>query len=444
MAARAAKPLCTVLPSATDKRPLKCFISRAATTDPKCVRRWDSGSNPNPIYQGRPSMSKHPLTKRLVRSLEITGDDYYIIDDPRNGGERGLSVKVSRTGLKTFMWRRSVNGKRMSRTIGEYPTISVVDARRAARELNYQRDTGRLNVLGHTLTFREFFENYYLSRALPHLSRSTRRNYMLSWGRVDGLHGKRLADIRTGDIAQIHADIGSVAPSMANTVRAFLSTVLNRAVEWGFIEKCPRMPRKFPENKRTKYLDRDELTRLLTTLNGYKQPYALLFQILLFTGARKQEACSMRWDEIDFEAHIWRHAQKGRRQVLTPLSDISVRALLEWRRTLSAHVRASQEAWVFPSQRSRTGHLVNPDKHWRTICRIAELEEITIHGLRHTLATWMAKSKSSPYAIKTQLGHQQLSTTEIYTHESVQDATEALNDTVKEMTSHTLKRLDAA
>ena len=75
--------------------------------------------------------------------------------------------------------------------------------------------------------------------------------------------------------------------------------------------------------------------------------------------------------------------------------------------------------WVFLSERSQTGHLVNPNKHWKEICRLAGIEGITIHGLRHTLATWMSHEGATPHSIQTQLGHTHASTTALYMHKNV-------------------------
>jgi len=80
---------------------------------------------------------------------------------------------------------------------------------------------------------------------------------------------------------------------------------------------------------------------------------------------------------------------------------------------------------------------------WRKICKLAGITGATIHTLRHTHATWMALGGASQQVIGKQLGHQQLSTTERYTHFSVLAVRDWVNDVTRRMRDRS-KRTAAA
>jgi len=71
-------------------------------------------------------MQRHYLTTRFLNSLKPTTRTTTVSDEPSRGGEPGLKVRVLPSGRKVFTWRRAQGTDRLMRTLGEFPSMSVV------------------------------------------------------------------------------------------------------------------------------------------------------------------------------------------------------------------------------------------------------------------------------------------------------------------------------
>ncbi|KTD65230.1 tyrosine-type recombinase/integrase, partial [Legionella spiritensis] len=121
------------------------------------------------------------------------------------------------------------------------------------------------------------------------------------------------------------------------------------------------------------------------------------FLLLLFTGMRKMEAASLRWDDIDLKSKTITLQDTKNHEVHTlPMSDF-VYGLMERRS------RYKTSEYIFPSE-SKTGYIYEPKK---AVYKVAELSGVpfTLHDLRRTFAT-IADSLDLPaYALKRLLNH---------------------------------------
>jgi integrase len=121
------------------------------------------------------------------------------------------------------------------------------------------------------------------------------------------------------------------------------------------------------------------------------------FLLLLFTGMRKTEAASLRWEDIDLKSKTLTLQDTKNREVHTlPMSDF-IYELLERRS------RQKPSEYIFPAD-SKTGYIYEPKK---AVLKVAELSAVpfTLHDLRRTFAT-IAESLDLPaYALKRLLNH---------------------------------------
>ena len=128
----------------------------------------------------------------------------------------------------------------------------------------------------------------------------------------------------------------------------------------------------------------------------------------LYTGARKSNVLSMRWEEINLERNEWRipMTKNGTSQVL-PLVDTAISLLKERRQTVTGD-------WVFPSDLNDTGHLVEPKGSWETVRKAADLGDLRMHDLRRSLGSWQARTGASLVVIGKTLNHQSPQSTQVY------------------------------
>ncbi len=381
-------------------------------------------------------MAKVYLTEKKIKKVPITAQLQLISDDPKSGGEIGLHIEILPSGRRVFFWRRAKGRKQRRIAIGEFPSISLVRARELARELNVKLAKQELGKEDTTISLKNFWEIHYKPKALVKLAPTTQRNYGIAWEKLRPLHHLNLQEISRKAVAQLFSDIGETCPPMANTVRAVLSAILNRAIEWGYLDSCPALPKRFQEKKRERYLTKEEIDRMIAVLNRYDPLYGLYFMTCLYTGSRKMEVCRMRWDQIDLDAGCWIRVQKGDRLAPTSLCEDLIELLRNWKARQDNDPDSAGTAWVFQSPTRKNHHIVEPTKRWKEICKLAGIRGATIHTLRHTLGTWLAQDGGgTQLKIARQLGHSQISTTERYVHLSGKDTKPLVDSVTKKMTN---------
>jgi integrase len=131
------------------------------------------------------------------------------------------------------------------------------------------------------------------------------------------------------------------------------------------------------------------------------------FEISLYTGARKSNVLAMRWEDVDLDLAIWRIPMtKNKESHLVPLTGPAVEILR--RRSESG-----KTGWVFPG-RMKDCHLVEPKRVWYKLIKDAGVEDLRVHDLRRTLASYMAITNHSLPIIARALGHKSTQSTQIY------------------------------
>ena len=104
------------------------------------------------------------------------------------------------------------------------------------------------------------------------------------------------------------------------------------AWEWRFDNPAKGI-QTYPEEKRDRWLDEDELKRFWEALERYpEKTIAFIFKLLLLTGARKGEALNATWDQFDLENGVWTkpsHLTKQKKKERLPLSSEAVEILCE-------------------------------------------------------------------------------------------------------------------
>jgi integrase len=132
----------------------------------------------------------------------------------------------------------------------------------------------------------------------------------------------------------------------------------------------------------------------------------------------------MRWQDLDLENGVWTVPatwSKNRRELAIPLTN-EVVAILKRREH-----GASQAGWVWPSDASRSGHVVNPEKPWRRYLAAANISEHTsLHDVRRTLGSNLAKSGVATALISKVLGHISPQSAKAYVHLDVEPAKAAI------------------
>jgi integrase len=195
---------------------------------------------------------------------------------------------------------------------------------------------------------------------------------------------------------------------------------------------------------RERFLTKDEAIALLSAISRLESAgniadaFADALRLLLLTGARKTEILGLRWSEVDFDRKVLtlppQRTKAGgktgtrRIQLSPPALDI-----LDKRRTAfgadvgrSTQKHSAASNFVFPATRGQ-GHAVGVRKVFERVCKEAMLEDLRIHDLRHSFASFAIADGASLFLVGKLLGHASSRTTERYAHLSGDPRQEAVN-----------------
>jgi len=370
------------------------------------------------------------LTKRVIDSAPQPQEGQIFL---RDSELPGFGVRLTH-GSTSFILERRIHGQVRRLTIGPYGPLALEEARKRAEELIGQIAKGQdpaQDILDrkHEPTFGDLVERYKKEH-IPRKKSGMNDENMLS-AYLKGWNNRKLSSISRKDIVALHAQVGqNNGPYAANRLVALLRKMFNLAHLWGlWEEENPATGIEFfREEKRDRFIQPKELPGLMQSLK--QEPNVFIrsaFFVCLLTGQRKSEVLSMKWEDLDMEAGIWKIPEtKPGRPHFVPLPG----AVLDLLNNLP-HV--SENPYVFAGQRNN--HLVNITKGWNRIRTRAGLRDVRIHDIRRTLGSWLAGSGASLPLIGKVLNHSQPSTTAIYARLALEPVRLALEANAEKMLS---------
>ena len=246
------------------------------------------------------------------------------------------------------------------------------------------------------------------------------------------------SSITKHEVRAYHAELAiRISKTTANHALELLGPVYNFGIDQDLIEVNPvRRLKKFKIQSRERFLERDELVRLKAAIETLRYEVTQDFiWMCLFTGIRRSNVASMRWDDISMERGVWKiPLTKNGRSQNQPLTSQAMEILVKRRKN------ADDSPWVFPSFRSKTGHLTKPENAWEMVRLRAGIEDLRLHDLRRTLASWEALTGANLSTIAATLNHQDFKSTMIYARlnvdtvrDAMQTATEAMGFSSSEL-----------
>ena len=209
-----------------------------------------------------------------------------------------------------------------------------------------------------------------------------------------------------------------------------LKASFNKAIEWNYIPINPFIKVKFPKLSKSfpAFISEDELLIILT--NTQYQYLKDIFTIGFFTGLRLGELINMKWNWVDlFQNQITvkcsnNFQTKSKKERNVPMSE-KVKAILINRFNLAVHQPGEV---VFYRIKGRKLHQETISKQFKQAVRKSNLnEKIHFHTLRHSFASLLVQRGVSLYVVKELLGHEDIATTQIYSHLQQQNLKDAVN-----------------
>ena len=387
------------------------------------------------------------LTKTEVDKLK-PAEKLYIAFDP---GLIGFGAAVYPSGQKSFVFQfRTPEGKQRRLTIGKYSEALTLEQARAIaldhahRVRNGDDPLAEKQDRRQAWTVAKLVENYLASPTFAGKAESTQ---YVDRGRIKRhvlpLLGSKVADkVSADDIRRMQRDIaggktaGKVATGKLRGVSATRGgsgaadkavLILRAAYQWAISEK------HLAENPcvDVKVAPPGQRGIILEDSNGYRRMFETLDQLentrqiqsaaadairfIALTGCRKGEAANMLWQYVDATngrvvipatRHKTGHKTGKPRVLQLPAAAMAI---------IARQPQGAPNDFVFrPAKGAGCIALSRP---WMRLHQAAGLPAgLSLHGLRHSLASSLAVSGASNAELMTLLGHRQISTTLRYTH----------------------------
>ncbi|MBO7240260.1 MAG: site-specific tyrosine recombinase XerD [Bacteroidaceae bacterium] len=244
---------------------------------------------------------------------------------------------------------------------------------------------------------------------------------LLFFDDVDRLLTVTLDDLR--DFLSAMADVGVNARSQARIISSLRSFYGFLKLD-GFIPedptellRSPKIGMRLPDVLTLQEID-DIINAIdLATVEGQRN--RAIIEVLYSCGLRVSELCSLRLSDLYLKEQFIRVTGKGGKQRLVPISSRAIAELEAYfvdRNRIP--IKRGYEDYVFISERLKKPlSRITVFYHIKElVARVGIKKAVSPHTFRHSFATHLLEGGANLRVIQVMLGHESISTTEIYTH----------------------------
>ena len=344
------------------------------------------------------------LTDSMITRLK-PGPKRRTLPDPEL---RGHYIRITPTGAKSYVAvARDPVGKQIWATIGGADLLTIDDARDKAREAIKRIKTGQSAFEpppAQPDSFKAVAENYLTRHVRAKGLRSESEITRILQNQVYPMWKERaFEDIRRGDVARLLDTVQDASgPSAADHVLAVVRGVMSwhesRSDE--YISPIARNMRRTDAKarKRARILDDDEIRTVWTVAEG-NGTFGALLRLALLTAQRRQKIASMKWGDVSVDG-VWsipaEDREKGSGGVLVlPEAAIEI---------IRAQKRIGDNVYVLAGRSD--GHFKGFSPCKRAFDKkVGDLPRWTLHDLRRTARSLMARAGVRPDIAERVMGH---------------------------------------
>ncbi|KGI60926.1 tyrosine-type recombinase/integrase [Prevotella sp. S7 MS 2] len=236
----------------------------------------------------------------------------------------------------------------------------------------------------------------------------------LSWERID-------SDVIRGWMESM-MDKGNNAVSINRRLSA-LRSFYRFALSHKLVEKDPAYNVKGPKKSKPlpRFLRDSEMDRLLDDSSVWEESFEsqrarCMIMMFYMTGVRLAELVNLENKDVDFVNRQIKVTGKRNKHRIIPFGDELCNVLLDYMKLRDATVECKSECLFLSSHGDKMTHPQVRNEVKKYLSMVCTLKKRTPHVLRHTFATSMLNHEAGLESVKKLLGHESLSTTEVYTH----------------------------
>lgn len=357
---------------------------------------------------------KVKINKTFVDKAEMpVGKDQVFY---RDSELKGFALRVTAAGTKSFVVEKNIGNKIRRITLGKYGALTAEQARKEAQKTIGQIATGidpiaeKQGMKINNMTLNEVFNDYKKAR------KSLKHNTLYNYERVlnvafAGWGNKSFLSITKDKVAKHHEKLGKESgEAYANLAMRLLRALFNFAagqyedaqgrslVIENPVKRLSQTRAWYRVERRQTFIKAHELAPWYAGVqrleNETLRDYLLL---IILTGLRRQEAATLRWDQVDLKAKTLTVLNtKNHESHTLPLSNY----LYE---LLSSRSQKRSNEYVFPGT-GAAGHIIEPRKQMANVTKFSGIH-FTVHDLRRTFITIAEGLDISAYALKRLMNH---------------------------------------
>jgi len=345
------------------------------------------------------------LTETKIKTLKPKKNSYRIAD-----GE-GLALEVRPNGCKYWRYRyRNNKNKGTMKTIGQYPYVSLKEAREKIR--NIKESLEKDDIVDENELKLENIARDWFAKTKEIWSESTfgYKDSILNKDILPFIGKNNIRNITQKNLIECLRRIENRnALDTVKKARTILRDIFNYAIAMGFIENnivynITHALKKHKEKNYSTFTDPKDVRILLRAIDNYHGSFivkcALKFFVLTFN--RPGPTRMLEWSEISFNDKMWycpASKMKMKREHLIPLSSQAIEILKE------VQCLTVNGKYVFPSLTSKNRPL--SDNTFTTALRRMgfDKKEIVAHGIRQTASTMLNEAGWPSLVIERQLAH---------------------------------------
>ena len=363
------------------------------------------------------------LTKRFVEATEIKEKAYCLFDELIPG----FCIRISPKGKRYYYFQYIKNKVRKRILLGQHGIITSEQAREEAiarlGDVKIGGDPHKIKIDKKLEPLiKDVSKRFMDEHAIVHCRATTQKGYhrYLNKHILPFFGNMKVSEVTRADISLFHNSLQKT-PYEGNRCLEVISKMFNLAETWGLrsdhTNPCYGV-KKFPMKARERYLTSEEAKKLGDTLDKVKQypeenlAAVYCIQLLLLTGCRLSEIRTLKWEYIDYENKLLR-LPDSKTGAKTVYAGSTVMDLLE--EIKSNQNRPQDNPYVIWGKHPNSC-LNNVQKAWRRFRKLAGLEGVRIHDLRHSFASFAVNNGTSLAMIGKLLGHTQVQTTARYAH----------------------------
>lgn len=398
-------------------------------------------------------MERFNFTKNTINKLpngvREHGDMYY------DSKVIGLSLRVTKNGVKSFRVRKRVNGKNIPKTLGRFPDMTIEQARIEAINALSQFSAGvdpnkesrDKKIKGITLLE---VMNDYVRHKKNLIKEKTIRDYQIIFDSyLSEWQNMELSSISRSMVEKKHRAIGKKSIYRANATMRLLRALFNFAIgEYedsngapiighNPVQKISHKKAWFREKVRRNVIEPNDLkTWIDAVLNlpyyhhkNTSETVRDYLLILLLTGLRPGEAINLTWNNIDFNNNLLNiEDTKNHEHHTLPLTGHIMLIFLQRKNNSLGSV-------VFPGYNPNKS-LVNTNRQVKKVIESSGVQFL-LHDLRRTFATYADSLQIQHSTIKRLLNHKEKDVT---SEHYIQPSIETLRKPMQQITDYILEQ----